>query len=65
MSFDVASEVGQLRRVILHRPGLELSRLTPSNCEALLFDDVLWASRAREELQVPVLHLYSGTSELG
>ena len=49
MSFDVASEVGQLRRVILHRPGLELSRLTPSNCEALLFDDVLWASRAREE----------------
>lgn len=24
-----------------------------------------WASRAREELQVPVLHLYSGTSELG
>jgi len=49
MGFDVASEVGQLRRVILHRPGLELSRLTPSNCEALLFDDVLWASRAREE----------------
>ncbi len=49
MRFDVASEVGQLRRVILHRPGLELSRLTPSNCEALLFDDVLWASRAREE----------------
>ena len=24
-----------------------------------------WASRAREELRVPVLHLYSGTSELG
>ena len=24
-----------------------------------------WASRARDELQVPVLHLYSGTSELG
>ena len=24
-----------------------------------------WASRAREELQVPVLHLYAGTSELG
>ena len=24
-----------------------------------------WASRAREELHVPVLHLYSGTSELG
>ncbi|WP_069387884.1 hypothetical protein [Cellulosimicrobium cellulans] len=24
-----------------------------------------WASRARDELHVPVLHLYSGTSELG
>jgi arginine deiminase len=47
--FQVASEVGRLRRVILHRPGLELTRLTPANCHALLFDDVLWASRAREE----------------
>jgi arginine deiminase len=33
----------------VHRPGLELSRLTPSNVEELLFDDVLWAQRAREE----------------
>ena len=45
----VHSEVGQLRQVIVHRPGLELSRLTPGNAEALLFDDILWAKKAREE----------------
>jgi arginine deiminase len=45
----VASEVGQLRRAIVHRPGIELDRLTPSNIEGLLFDDVMWAKRAREE----------------
>ncbi|MFF7648027.1 arginine deiminase [Streptomyces canus] len=47
--FHVDSEVGRLRQVILHRPGLELSRLTPRNVDALLFDDILWAKRAREE----------------
>jgi arginine deiminase len=45
----VHSEVGRLRQVVLHRPGLELSRLTPSTVHQLLFDDVLWADRAREE----------------
>jgi arginine deiminase len=51
-SFGVHSEVGRLRRAIVHRPGLELSRLTPGNCDALLFDDVLWAAKAREEHDV-------------
>jgi arginine deiminase len=49
MPFHVDSEVGQLRQVILHRPGLELTRLTPQNVDDLLFDDVMWAQRAREE----------------
>ncbi|MEW2548124.1 arginine deiminase [Streptomyces sp. NPDC047002] len=49
MSFHVDSETGRLRRVILHRPGLELKRLTPQNADALLFDDVLWVRRAQEE----------------
>jgi arginine deiminase len=48
-SFNVQSEVGQLRQAILHRPGLELSRLTPANIGELLFDDVLWAKKAKEE----------------
>jgi arginine deiminase len=49
MTFRVDSEVGTLRRAIIHRPGLELNRLTPSNIEELLFDDVMWAKKAREE----------------
>ena len=48
-TFGVNSEVGQLRQAVIHRPGLELSRLTPSNCDELLFDGVLWATKAREE----------------
>jgi arginine deiminase len=49
MRFHVESEAGRLRQVILHRPGVELSRLTPDNVRQLLFDDILWAERAREE----------------
>ena len=49
MSFGVYSEVGKLRKVMVHRPGLEHTRLTPSNAEDLLFDDVLWVSRAKAE----------------
>jgi arginine deiminase len=45
----VGSEVGALRRVVLHRPDLELRRLTPANKDELLFDDVLWVRRARQE----------------
>src|SRR5208282_1592489 len=49
MPFGVDSEVGKLRKVMVHRPGLEHSRLTPSNAEELLFDDVLWVARAKAE----------------
>ena len=49
MPFGVHSEVGKLRKVMVHRPGLEHTRLTPSNAEELLFDDVLWVSRAKQE----------------
>ncbi|MGU0057744.1 arginine deiminase family protein [Enterobacter hormaechei] len=45
----VGSEIGQLRSVMLHRPNLSLKRLTPSNCQELLFDDVLSVERAGEE----------------
>ncbi|WP_167104610.1 arginine deiminase [Mycobacterium sp. DL592] len=49
MTFSVNSEVGQLRQAVIHRPGLELARLTPENIGALLFDDIVWASKAKEE----------------
>ncbi len=47
--FGVHSEVGKLRKVIVHRPDLDLKRLTPNNHDDLLFDDVLWVERAQWE----------------
>lgn len=52
MTLGVHSEVGRLREVMVHRPDLSLRRLTPDNCKALLFDDVLWVKRARQEHDV-------------
>jgi arginine deiminase len=45
----VDSETGQLEEVILHRPGLELERLTPASKEDYLFDEVVWVERAQQE----------------
>jgi arginine deiminase len=47
--FGVHSEVGQLRKVMVCAPGRAHQRLTPSNCDALLFDDVLWVEVARRD----------------
>jgi arginine deiminase len=47
--FGVHSEVGKLRKVIVHRPELSLKRLTPTTHDELLFDDVLWVERAQWE----------------
>jgi len=49
MSWGVHSEVGKLRSVMVHRPGLEHRRLTPTNAAELLFDDVIWVDRAEKE----------------
>jgi arginine deiminase len=49
MTFGVHSEVGKLRKVMVHRPDLSLRRLTPTNHDELLFDDVLWVERAQYE----------------
>jgi arginine deiminase len=48
-ALGVHSEVGKLRKVIVHRPELSLRRLTPANHDELLFDDVLWVERAQWE----------------
>ena len=45
----VYSEVGKLRRVMVCSPGLAHTRLTPDNCDDLLFDDVLWVSQAKRD----------------
>lgn len=49
MALHVDSEVGRLHQAILHRPDLELTRLTPSNMQSYLFDDVLWPKEAKKE----------------
>jgi arginine deiminase len=46
-TYGVHSEVGRLRKVMVHRPGLSLQRLTPTNHDNLLLDDVLWVERAQ------------------
>ncbi|MBV9965410.1 MAG: arginine deiminase, partial [Alphaproteobacteria bacterium] len=47
--FGVHSEVGQLHKVMVCAPGRAHQRLTPSNNDALLFDDVLWVDNAKRD----------------
>ena len=47
--YGVYSEVGKLNKVLVCAPGRAHNRLTPSNCDALLFDDVLWVERAKRD----------------
>ena len=49
VKFGVHSEVGQLRKVLVCAPGRAHQRLTPSNCDQLLFDDVLWVENAKRD----------------
>ena len=50
-TFRIDSEIGRLRKVLLHCPDLELTRLTPANIADMLFDEIMWAERARVEHQ--------------
>jgi arginine deiminase len=47
--YGVHSEVGKLRKVLVCSPGLAHECLTPTNCDDLLFDDVLWVQNARRD----------------
>jgi arginine deiminase len=48
-TYGVHSEVGKLRKVLVCAPGLAHRRLTPTNCDELLFDDVLWVQNAQRD----------------
>jgi arginine deiminase len=48
----VTSEVGRLRRVLVHEPGPEVDLMAPGMMEELLFDDILFGERAREEHRI-------------
>lgn len=45
----VTSEIGRLKSVLLHRPGRELERLTPKYLEEMLFEDIPWLKKIRQE----------------
>jgi arginine deiminase len=62
--YGAYSEVGKLRKVLVHRPDLSLRRLTPSNRQSLLFDDIVWVRRAQEEHDVFVRHLHDHAIEV-
>lgn len=49
LKLGVHSEVGKLRKVMVCSPGLAHLRLTPSNCDELLFDDVIWVNQAKRD----------------
>ena len=49
MSLSIESETGKLRQVLVHLPGREIDRMVPSMMQNLLFDDILFGARAREE----------------
>jgi arginine deiminase len=49
MTLQVCSEVGRLRRVLVHQPGYEIDWMVPSMMERLLFDDILDGRLARRE----------------
>lgn len=49
IKYGVHSEAGKLRKVMVCSPGLAHQRLTPSNCDELLFDDVIWLSQAKRD----------------
>ncbi len=46
---QVNSEIGRLRKVLVHQPGSEVERMTPDMMEELLFDDILFGSEAARE----------------
>jgi arginine deiminase len=48
-TYGVHSEVGKLRKVLVCSPGLAHRRLTPTNSDDLLFDDVLWVENAQRD----------------
>ncbi|MNQ76169.1 arginine deiminase [Pseudomonas linyingensis] len=49
IKLGVHSEAGKLHKVMVCSPGLAHLRLTPSNCDELLFDDVIWVSQAKRD----------------
>ena len=48
-NLNIESEIGKLKKVLVHRPGRELERIVPDSLKELLFEDIPWLKRMQEE----------------
>lgn len=48
---NVNSEIGRLKKVLVHEPGCEIENLVPNSLQELLFDDIPWLPLAKKEHQ--------------
>lgn len=48
-NLNIESEIGKLKKVLIHRPGKELERIVPDSLKELLFEDIPWLKRMQEE----------------
>jgi len=48
-NLKIESEIGKLKKVLIHRPGKELERIVPDSLKELLFEDIPWLKRMQEE----------------
>lgn len=64
---SVTSEIGALRAVLVHTPGLELEAVTPGNREDFLYDDLIGLEvSAREHARLTaVLRRFATVHEIG
>lgn len=63
---NVSSEIGTLRKVIVHRPDNGIDRISPKRAEELLFDDIVYLPKMREEHDIftDVLKMFLGDSNV-
>lgn len=66
MPVNVSSEIGRLRRVLVHTPGPELLAVTPDTREDYLYDDIIDVEAARREHRrfVAILERYAQVHEV-
>ena len=58
-AINVKSEIGKLKKVLLHRPGAELLNLTPDTLSRLLFDDIPFLPEAQKDFSYKVIGVFS------
>ena len=56
-AINVYSEVGKLKKVMVHRPGRDFDAVRPDTLERQLVDDVVWAEQAAKDHDVFAGHL--------